>query len=443
MRKPALILVILGLLFLGLTVINAATVELPVTEVREPVLAATASVQYLTDNSLNTVWEADGSQTARAELNLAETALIEGIQLYGEYQGNLVIEYWDNAGWHSFMASYLKSPPAPDWNLIDLSYDQVRTDRIRLTLVNPGNLQKLGGIKEIKVLGQPVTTILQRLEPAEVIGNSRTDKNFPAELLFDRNTYTAWQVTAGTTPAEAVVDLGTTCTLKYIKFFSKSAVNQYRLEYDQNGQWRVLTGEGITMVPDCSSGWRRINLEHYEINTARLRLVLPGYSALSGPGEVEIWGYREQGDGDQPYLYLDSGLISLRPEAPLNYAFSLKQRPGAALLYLITTGEPSTLSWELDGQAQGELQPVLEKAGKHLYQQLIFADRLGAGEHFLRIRGAAGSLIDCRLELLKEQPLPNTALTDRWTLTPGRGGTTLINFQKNLQIDELNVKYLG
>lgn len=441
MRRSTIWLSLVVMLLFSFSVMNAATEKLAISQTIDNTINTTASIQYLTDNDLNTVWEADSNATARAEIRLEQAAVIEGIQLYGAYQGELTVEYWDGSGWRSFLASHLQNQPTSGWNLLDLSYDRIATDRIRLVIADSMVLPKLGGIKEIKVLGEPVATQFQRLEPVAVTG-SRTDSEYPAEYLFDHNTYTAWQVKAGKTAAQSVVDLGATCSVDRINVFGNSGANGYQFQYLQDGQWCNITGMTNLSGLNRQTGWQSFELKKYGIKTAKLRLVMTGNSAMSGPCEIEVWGYREHEYRDQ-YCYLSSGATALSAESPANYAFTVSEASSqTALLHVVADGNQTAPVWELDGQTQGTLTAAVQRNGKTFYQQEVSADVLGSGEHFVRITGKSGNLLECRLEWINAKPLPNTPLTDRCSLTQDTNQETIVDLGQTYHIDELMVKFL-
>jgi hypothetical protein len=62
MRKPKIWFTLIMILLLSFSAINAATVKLGVTAIAvDDAIDATATVPYLTDDDLNTVWEAVGA----------------------------------------------------------------------------------------------------------------------------------------------------------------------------------------------------------------------------------------------------------------------------------------------------------------------------------------------------------------------------------------------
>ena len=192
------------LLFALTTTVWGATREIAVTSVTGSAnTAATGPVQYLTDGKTDTGWGISEQTpvSAWAELQLAEMVQIEGLQIYGPFTGDLTVEYWLDGAWHPFITGSMKANTATSgWNLLDLSYDRVVTGKLRVQLTNPNQLKQIGGIGELKVLGEGGTDILERLEPVSVTTNRQAETGRGPENLFDHNTYSGWWMYAAINP---------------------------------------------------------------------------------------------------------------------------------------------------------------------------------------------------------------------------------------------------
>lgn len=456
-KLQTILLVIIFLLsYTGITL--AANQIIPIAEVLGSPNSETANpAQYLIDGDTNTGWRAatPNQNPAWVELQLAVMAKIEGLQIYGPFNGQLKIEYWQDGGWHHFLADSLSGATLySGWNLIDLSYDRIVTDRLRLWLDNPGQAVWLGGINEIKVIGYGPGTVIERLAPVSINSNNRTETAYPADSLFDHNTHTSWWVKSDAmTDGEAVAALGGPCLIQKIKIFgcnteelTGGADDHFRVEYFQNNNWTAIPGLENLSAGQIGKAWTSFDLTDLNLATDQIRLVMAGPQRCGGIREIELWGQRSQPDGSR-YLSLSGGTDALTVGTPANYQFTYRGPSYRPIdLQIAGQGQPGTpLTWELNGKPQGELSTISTYQGFTIYQQAVKPNDLWDEANYLKISGGDFTITDCRVELAADNglQLSGSSLTDRRTLSPVPGGETILNLFGTYQLDQLSLHYLG
>ena len=435
----------------------AATEEIAVTQVLgSSNTAPTGPVGFLVDGDPGTAWvtSQETPGPAWAVLQLKETARVDGIQLYGPCYGKLTVEYWQDNGWHSFLAARsIDAMNNSGWNLIDLSYDRVATDKIRLSLTSDQGM-KLGGIGEIKVLGRSAADMLQRLEPVQVSTSSRTQYGYPSTYLFDHNTYSDWRVYGGApNEGECVAEFNGNCSIQWIKVYTapNTGSNPYqgklKIQYQSNNNWLDIPGVNIDLSR-MTKGWQSFDIGGGNITTAKLRVALVGQQAMGGIKEVEIWGYPRAVTGSY-YFYSSGAPVTLSSDpsgSGANYSFQLTDTgSGAWNLHLAGNGGSPDLTWELNGYPMGSLSASSLKNGTAFYHVPIDARRLQTGTNYIRINGSGLTLTDCRIEKTADYTLEggNSGLTDRWLLTAAADAENLIDLGSNFHLDQLILQYMG
>ena len=435
----------------------AATGEIAVTQVLgSSNTAPTGPVGFLVDGNPGTAWvtSQETPGPAWAVLQLKETARVDGLQLYGPCYGKLTVEYWQDNGWHSFLAAADLAGEnfSPGWNLVDLSYDRIVTDKIRLSLTSDQGM-KLGGIGEIKVLGQNGSQSLERLEPAVVTYGGASEIEHPVGYLFDHNTYSFWRpLTSLFFNNPAVIDLGESCSIERIKIFGSSEAgkgkakdNSFKLQYLSNANWLDIPGMTNLSVTEIGAGWKSYNLAA-PIAASKIRIVIGSNPKEGGIREIEIWGKRSLPSGSR-YLESNRGPVPLRADTAANYSFTIDSAvSGPVFLQVVTEGAGAApLTWELNGQSMGNLTNASAVRGFTVYRQGINPNALWQGANFIRIKGADITVRDCKLEMAAESGLDfsGSPLTDRWKLTAPGGGEHLIDLGGGYHLDELLLSYLG
>ena len=452
-----IISLVIAILMLGLaaTASWAGTGEIAITQVLgSSNTAATGPVQYLVDNNPGTAWCSANDTTGPlwTELQLSETVIVDGLQIYGHYQGNLKIEYWQNNGWHSFLSarSLDGANSSYGWNLMDLSYDRIATSRLRLSLSadQPG---KLGGIGEVKVLGRRAADVLQRLEPLSVGDSTRSQYGYSAGYLFDHDTYTDWRVYGGSPDAQSVGDLGESCSIGRIKIYtspntgSNSYRGQFKIQYQStNNNWCDVPGVSIDLAK-MVKGWQSFDISG--ISASKFRMVFSGSQVMGGIKEVEFWGYRRTVSGSS-YFYSNGVPVALNTNNSANYLLNLSDvGSGTYNLHLTGNGNEATsdLTWELNGYSMGALTVSSVKDGTVFYHIPIDMRRLQPGANYIRINGSGLTLTDCRIEKAIGYTLEgsNSCLTDRWLLTTAAAGESLIDLGGTYHLDQMVLQYLG
>ncbi len=417
-------------------------------------------VQYLIDHDPAIGWISTGNPDGPlwAELRLEEAALIEGLYLYGPWTGELTVEYRQDGSWRSFIAATgIKSDPAlPGWNLVDLSYDRIATDRLRLQLTNPGGENQLGGISELKVLGRKGRDMVERLKPVQLTSNRQAEAGYPYGHLFDENTYTAWYVYPAINPeGDTIADLGETCTIRRIKIFGGGPLDRngifwwecrFKIQYRQNGAWIDIPGLANLEVKELGAAWTSFDLSAANIQTGQIRIVINNVQWTGGIREVEIWGSRTSPAGSR-YIQISQSPLPIGANLPADYSFHLEPAGTPARLHFVTRGGSGIpLAWELNGRNMENLSPVTSIRDYQIYSVTLNSADFSTGANFIRVRRAADqTLMDCRLELnpVRTANAPVTGLTDGWRLTAAKAGEEIINLSGPYHLDELVLQYIG
>ena len=356
----------------------------------------------------------------------------------------------------STIAGVLKASMATaGWNLLDLSYDRVVTNKLRVQLTNPNQLKQIGGIGELKVLGEGGADLLERLEPVSVTTNRLAETGRGPETLFDHNTYSGWWMYAAINPeADATADLGETCTIGRIKIFSGDKQDRngifwwdcpFKVQYLKNGAWVNIPGMDNLEVHKLGAVWTSFDLSKYNISTSQIRVAINSILWTGGIREVEIWGHKTVPTSSH-YLQISQTPALVTNTIPANYSFNLTTIGNPVSLHIATEGDPTLpLKLELNGQTAVNLSPVATIRGLNIYQLKLDSSNLWTGANFLRILGNNLTVRDLRLETSSRSwfEAPGTVLTDRFELTPVAGGDTIIDLGNTCHLDDLVLKYLG
>src|SRR5690554_3548814 len=287
-------------------------ISCPNTEISQP-------AQHLFDGDDQTSWGFNpGARLGWTELELETEAFIHGLKLTGEL-GNktlLMVEYKVGERWLPFLASRLDTFPAD--GIVDLSYDRVVTEGLRLRLTGEGVEETY--FTGLEILGEPADEIRRRIMPKEVIASANTSPFAPARHLCDDNTYTIWQTEPGANQGEVVFTLGKEYGITNINiFYTEKAEGRLRLEAASGGDWVLLEEFSAPQSP----GWHRVKPVTQEIKTNKIRLTTQGRAqALGGISQVEIWGYGSYG-GNQ-YLHFGGSAPETVTE-PLNFEIALAE----------------------------------------------------------------------------------------------------------------------
>ncbi|MBA7524043.1 hypothetical protein ES705_16180 [subsurface metagenome] len=439
-----------------------------------------APVSNLIDNNIETYWETNTQSTdfAWTELHLSETALIEGIQIYGLYSGELTIEYWQEDSWQSFIsAQNIKSNESSgEWHLIDLSYDRIATGRLRLWFSNPEQFMKLGPVCEIKVIGRFLQDLIYKLDPVTLTYDEYfnkqdkcSQKENPSKYLFDNNTYTDWQFNRNNShkTAEAIADFDEICSIEMIKLFGSnpdkeadngkyySSASTVKIQYELDNEWLIIPGMDNIFLNQLEAAWKSFKLTNNSIETSKIRILITGYDK-EGLKEVEIWGRKSLAPASR-YLYSGVYPVTLTEAEPANFAFDFDINTSSkesALIHVagkeekgISSGGELALTWELNGRFMGDLIFPSKCNGFSIFHQQVDKKYLWDGINFVRIYGSDFTIHKCQIELTKTQQykLSHNQLTDRCLLTAvsGEGEEEIIDLGGTYDLNSLFLRYLG
>ena len=421
-------------------------------------------VGYLIDGDPTTSWGFQpGASEGWAELELGKETLIYGLEIIGSLapETMITLEYMQGGFWLPFLAPQIKELAGKE--IIDLSYDQIVSSRLRVRLSGSGVHQSR--IAEISVIGRSVNNIEQKIKVEKMSASKNTAPTAPAELLLDQNTYTGWQTRparrssshlAGldelyatierekpeqgeeprdestdrkrkeTNSGVVIFEFADSYYLRNINiFFTAKARGTFSLDVEKGGNWQQLAD-----IPAAiSSGWYRLDLSGQEIRTAKVRLTVKGRNGqLGGISEVEFYGQgRFQGKE-----YQELGLASgTKLSQALNGYFSLEAEELSDYQLEVVVSEKSTeeLLLELNGIGL-TLQPAFTLRGQTVYQNLIERESLSTGRNFLKIRAnPALTLLNARLN-----PVVNDKIEHYPGLTDGQLLTT-VTTAKRVEID--------
>ena len=410
MRKKFLQTILILLFSTGISRF-AASEHIPVALIYgSPNTAPGTPVESIIDNNTDTLWKTGDTcpESAWVELHFSEDIWTEGIGIYGTYNGMLSIQYWQDGTWRNFITARDLESPFYDfeWTLIDLSYESISTNRLRLRFLNTHSLPSLGDLKEVKIIGMQNSNTISIIDPNDVTmykggyghshgsGWGKTDYSY---LLFDHNTYTDWQdysetnghnrdnksfdldykddkgerynqYNNGNNQSTALVTLNGMCTLSRIKLYlSKHTINKgdqrrdtrITIMYNRNNKWIPvpgLTDIDMDELETERAGWHRFDVQDNTITTDKLLVKISGEDKR-GLKEIELWGTREKVFSHK-YIYVDSFYHILNDNEPVNYMFQFHKHEKTNDLLLHITGKgmaDSPLLLELNGKAIGEL----------------------------------------------------------------------------------------
>ena len=407
-------------------------------------------VSYLIDGNSNTNWGfLPGEKQAWVEVRLKSNTLIQALEIEGylDRENLLQVEYYQDGQWLPFMASLIDELDRKD--IIDLSYDQVVSDRVRLMVT--GNNISRSYISELKVLGIPANEYYHKIEPVSIIASANTDPVYPAEFLVDGNTYTLWKTVKQEKDwqdrkfDEVLAELNDLIINgeSYIKEEENSGNNQYNnaelifnfgeeyllentklyLTENQKGSielYTYLDGNWVYLdkVVNKQPGWLRLNLSEKNIRTEKVKIVVSGYGGeLGGISELEFWGkgnYR----GEKPVLIGNQYSVLLNKELNRQFELSASDIKDYTLELAIkaSKSDKDSITIELNG-LEINLEKYLNIRGYTIYKKEVEKERFWVGENYLRI-SAEQNLSLANVRLSESQDYNNDAkLGDRLLFT--------------------------
>ena len=375
---------------------------------------------YLIDNNNSTHWASkEGVEQVWAELQLSEKTLIQALDINGfiSRETELKIEYEQSGRWLPFMAPTVKQLNGD--TIIDLSYDEIVTDKIRIFL--SGNGIGSSYLTELKVLGKVADKVYHKINPTGIRASVNTDSVYPATFLTDGNTYTLWKtekniidrqdskfnealnevqeynnsnsnnINSPQDQAEVEFELGGIYKLDVIKFYITNYIKgDIELQVYQNGTWQILDSLD-TRSKDYQPGWFRFDLTNKNVTTNLVRIIVTGTGGeLGGISEVEFWGTGKY-DGKIPKL-----IGVQRPKAmdkAVNSQFELSSGDIQEYsLELAVKGDHQNLKVELNGNLIF-LEPVFNLRGYTIYRKKISKEYFLIGKNYLKVYPFDGLLL--------------------------------------------------
>jgi RHS repeat-associated protein len=322
------------------------------------------------DGDPGTAWRT--SATFPAETGLVVTlpvkARILGLKLVCSETSfdKLSVEYNDHGTWRPFTGwTGIKPETLSQPESIDLSYDNIKTNLLRLHIYNNGQYAYLGSIASLEIFG--TTEEEETVIPVEIAETPNSQELFKAANLIDGNTNSAWETIPDGTGSASVVLNFPVSGISRVKLFGGAGLKGVlTLSYWQDNRWVTLPGaERLTSL---GNGWNSIPVNG--VTTGKLRAVFtnPKDGRLGGIAEVEIWG---KDAADAKPLY-DSGIFS-SGFGGSNKALNAKvlipwldQRSKYYLILATTGGTPGQLSF--NGTSLSVGQPFLKSGRVSLYK---------------------------------------------------------------------------
>lgn len=380
------------------------------------------SAQYapaaLTDGNPATVWRTDLSGPAETglEIRLTREMRITGLQLFlAEMRFSAFdVEYYQDGGWHTFTGGAGRLPGIPGgWQTLDLSYDRVTTDTLRLHFYGIAGSRYIGSIGEVKVLGY--RDDFRKNILVSRITTTASEALFRAANLCDGNTESAWETTPDTA-GRAVVELEIPAArLSLVKLFLKTSLKgNLSLEYEKAGEWLAIPG-GVFSAAGLKTGWNRLTVP--EVATSRVRLVFtnPVFGRLGGISEIQLWGTSA---ANPDKVFYDSGLHRVmlgpaRPETSVRVEIP-KLEPDARYVLILTSDGLLPPVLELNGDRLPNQLPFRVSPGATIYR-LPVDDALVAGANHLKL----GSLLPLKIHQARIEAVRGTGALNAVHRNPG------------------------
>ncbi|OCL26003.1 hypothetical protein U472_08220 [Orenia metallireducens] len=368
---------------------------------------------YLIDNDWTTSWKfKSDAQEGWAELELEKRALIQGLELSGTLAMNteLRVEYKRGDNWIPFLAPSIDRLAGEKF--IDLSYDEIVTDRIRLRVKGLGLSNS--ELTEIKILGERVDGIYHVIEVESITASENTDYTYPAKFLVDGNTYTMWRSKVVSTDwrdqkfdeileseqgaeifsngnsnnqdqAQVLFELGRIYQLDQLKiYFNKQAKGNLKIEVNNEGNWKELA----TINADSQEGWYPFELAE-EVSTDQIRFVVIGSGGgLGGIGEVQFWGKGDYKGSSKKLIGIQEG-TSLNESINRHFTLTSEEINDYYLELAIKEESNDLLTIELNGR-EFKIEPTFTLRGYTIYRQKIKKDYLWTGSNFLKVGATEG-----------------------------------------------------
>ncbi|HBE77563.1 MAG TPA: hypothetical protein DDW65_07230, partial [Firmicutes bacterium] len=259
------------------------------------------------DGDSGTYWRTNPSSPAETGLliNLSAKARILGLKLtFNEAKfERLAVEYNDQGTWRTFTGQTLIKPAVLNQTIdIDLSYDAIQTDMLRLHIYNNNNQYSyLGSISQLEVFG--ITGTLETAIPLDSVETTNSQDLFRVDNLYDGNTNSIWETTPDSSNSASFILNFPSCQINRIKLFQGASLKgTLAFSYWKDNKWVAISGaEKITSL---NNGWNSISGNGITTTKIRGTFTSPVNGRLGGISEIEIWGIDPRG----PKTFYDSGV---------------------------------------------------------------------------------------------------------------------------------------
>ncbi|QTL97138.1 hypothetical protein GM661_03685 [Iocasia frigidifontis] len=391
---------------------------------------------YLVDGKQDSYWGFKATEgQAWAEIRLEGETLVQALEINGYLaaESELMVEYYRDNHWLPFLAPTVNQLSKE--TLLDLSSDQIVTDRVRLSVSGRGMAASY--LRELKLLGIPAAEYYHRIKPRGIEASANTDPVYAADFLLDGNTYTCWQTekeskdwqdrkfdevleelsgivreqnsnksqkgnNSQQTTAEVEFDLGGVYTLDNIKLYlSNHSKGTIELHTYQKGNWQHLDSID-SILANNRADWYRLDLKDRNVSTDRIKLIVTGYGGeLGGIGEVEFWGTGNY-YGETPVL------IGMQQPHQLDQAVNSQFELAAdnikeyTLELAVKENSAAALTVELNGK-EISLKPAFHLRDYTVYKKKLTKENLWAGKNYLKVQPKDNlTLVNARLNNIKE-----------------------------------------
>lgn len=400
------------------------------------------------DGNPETVWRTNDSALGETALvlNLSARARVLGLKIMPAEASfdELAIEYRDQGVWRVFTGqAHLKPGELRQWKMVDLSYDQVSTDSVRLHIYNSSKFPRIGSISEIEIYG--ITNSWETVVPFTDIKSPNSEELYRVTNLGDHNTNSNWETVPDPNgQASFVMDFSETMISKLKLFVGTSLKGVLSLEtWDGKGWVTVPGGERIGSL---QPGWNTITVPG--INASKLRgiLVNPVEGRLGGIGEVQVWSESPEASVKDWY---DSGVGSVPfggAAGALTATVKVPQVNFGSRYHLVLAVSGATPGVKFNGVALPLGQAFYGHDAVSCYK-LPVGGYLNPGDNFITLESSGlGEAVALKIEELKGNGLISRwssgadQLNDGLWFTPAAAGAEFeIVFPEPARLDRLGL----
>ncbi|MEJ6952421.1 DUF7305 domain-containing protein, partial [Natronospora cellulosivora (SeqCode)] len=397
----------------------------------------TRPVNNLFDGNKNTHWSSMiGAKENWVELELSDKSLIYGLYLTGKKTADaeIFVEYMKEGVWHPFMAPLINDL---DDTLIDLSYDGIVTDTIRLRL--RGDNLSTSSFSTVKVLGRIAEQVYHAIEVDSIKASDNTDFVYPAANLLDSNTYTIWKTKVNSNDwrdarvekikddiiegfdrnrdrtdynsdnkdgkqAEVLFNFANYYYFDNINiFFTDKAKGNLKVEANLSGKWQQVAN-----IPENKvEGWYRLELTE-EIESREIRFLFDGSGdGLGGISVVDFWGRGNYPGKNDKVIILPENQNYNYSKIPFN--IEKEEIEDYILEFAVRTDESNELKADING-LELSLTPSFKLREHTIYQTKVNAEILWSGNNYLRLESSTGTLKadNLRLSRINDNKIEHT-----------------------------------